>query len=179
VRGAFVAAVLALSLLACAAPGVPAPAPLLRLAPSSLGQTLALQQRLTVQTQGRSQQLDVALEADAQSVHLAVLDLGQVVARLEWDGQVLRESRAAGWPDAVRGERILSDLQLVYWPAEAIRAALPMGWTLAAQDGTRTLRSGERTAVQVRYPAAGAAELDNLVERYRIRIESRPWSASP
>jgi hypothetical protein len=175
---ALVAAVLVLSLAACATPSASTSAPLLRLQPSALGQTLALQQRLTVQAQGRIQQLDVALEADAQAVHLAVLDLGQVVARLEWDGHALRESRAAGWPDAVRGERILSDLQLVYWPAEAIRPALPAGWSLAVQDGMRSLRSGERTVLQVRYPAAGAAELENLVERYRIRIESRPWSAT-
>jgi hypothetical protein len=171
-------ALLALALAACAIGPAPAVVPLLRLSPAALGQTLALHQRLTVQAQGRSQQLEVALEADADGVRLAVLELGQTVARLEWDGRELQERRAAGWPDAVRGERILSDLQLVYWPAEAIRVALPAGWTLTMQEGARTLQFGELAVVQVRYPAAGAVELENLVERYRIRIDSRPWNTA-
>lgn len=171
---------LAFAIGACAARG-PAPmaAPLLRLGPAALGRTLALQQHLTVDARGRSQQLQVALEADAEAVRLAVLDLGQVVARLEWDGQQLRESRATGWPEAVRGERVLSDLQLVYWPPQAIRQALPAGWTLSEQDGLRALHFGERAVMRVRYPAANTAELENLVEGYRIRIESRSWSAIP
>lgn len=164
---------LALALTACASGPAPTAVPLLRLSPAALGQPLALQQRLTVDAQGRRQQLEVGLEADAQAVRLAVLDLGQTVARLEWDGRQLTEARAAGWPDAVRGERILSDLQLVYWPADAIRAALPAGWTFSVQPGERSLRLGERAVVQVRYPATDAAELENLVERYRIRIDSR------
>jgi hypothetical protein len=171
-------ALLALALAACATGSAPAAVPLLRLSPAALGQTLALHQRLTVDAQGRRQQLEVALEADTKGVRLAVLDLGQIVARLEWDGRELQESRAAGWPEAVRGERILSDLQLVYWPAEAIRPALPAGWTLATQGGVRSLQFGDLAVMQVRYPAAGVAELENLLQGYRIRIDSRPGSAT-
>lgn len=169
---------LVLTVAACATRMAPAAGPLLRLSPAALEQTLALQQRLTVDARGQRQQLEIAFEADAQGVRLAVLDLGRAVARLEWDGRELRETRAAGWPDAVRGDRILSDLQLVYWPAEAIRSALPPGWTLSAQPGMRSLDAGGRTVVQVRYPAADVVELENLSERYRIRIESGSWGVT-
>jgi len=161
-------------LAACASAARPAlTAPALRLSPASLGRSIALQQRLAVTTQGRTHLFEVALEVDPQAVRMAVLDLGQTVARLEWDGRHLKESRAPGWPDAVRGDRILGDLQLVHWPVEAIRQALPAGWTLEAQPHARTLLFGDEAVVRVRYTGAGEAELDQLAEGYRVRIESR------
>lgn len=171
----------ALLLAACAAGPRATPAmPQLWLSPASLGGPLALQQRLTVSAAGRSkQQLDVALEIERDAVRMAVLDLGQALARLEWDGRQLRETRAAGWPAAVRGERILNEMQLVLWPPDAIQAALPLGWTLAVQPDGRTLRFDGAAVVQVRYPSRDVAELENVAEGYRIRIESRPWSAAP
>jgi len=146
----------------------------LRLSPASLGRELALQQRLTVTVHGHSQQLDVALEVDAEAVRLALLAFGQTVARLDWDGRELKETRARGWPAAVSGARVLSDLQLVHWPAEAIRAALPAGLSLQAGDQGRLLRAGDTTLVQVRYPAPGTAELENLAGHYRLRLDAWP-----
>lgn len=145
----------------------------LRLSPVSLGRELALQQRMTVTAAGRSQQLDVALEADASTVRLVVLAFGQTLARMEWDGRTLNELRAPGWPASVTGGRVLSDLQLVHWPPEAIRTALPAGWELQSAPGSRTLRAGGATMVQVRYPSLGAAEIEHVAARYRVRLE--PW----
>lgn len=148
--------------------------PLLRLAPASLGRTLALRQQLTVAARGQTHRLDVILEADADSVRLALMNLGQTVARLEWDGQKLTESRASWWPAAVKGERILSDLQLVLWPAPAISAALPGGWTLDASDKERVLRRQDTVVATVNYTSATHAELVNLRDGYRLSIDSRP-----
>jgi hypothetical protein len=160
---------------ACATPR-PAPPPefTLRLAPASLGRELALQQRMTVTAFGRSQQLDVALEVDAQALHLAVLDFGQTVARLDWDGHDLQESKARGWPDTVTGARVLSDVQWVQWPVDAIRPALPAGWTLEASDAARVVRYQGAPVIRVRYPRAGVAELDNLAAHYQVRLLSAP-----
>lgn len=152
--------------------------PLLRLAPASLGRTLALQQQLTVTARGQTRRLDVILEADADSVRLAMMNLGQTVARLEWDGRELTQTRASWWPAAVKGERILSDLQLVLWPAQAISAALPGGWTLDAQDSERVLRRQGTVVATVNYPSATRAELVNLQDGYRLDIDSRPLGAS-
>lgn len=173
----WVAGVLPLLFAGCTAVDLPEPVPALRLSPASLGHPLVLVQRLTVTAQGQSQRLDVALEADADGVRMAVVALGQIVARLDWDGQTLRETRAAGWPETARGERILGDLQLVHWPAEAVRAALPPGWTLALAPGERILRHLGRPQVKVRYLSAEEVELENLAQGYRLRIESRPGSS--
>lgn len=145
----------------------------LRLSPASLGRELALQQRMTLTVHGFTQQMDVALEADAQAVRLAVMAFGQTVARLDWDGRELKESRARGWPPAVTGARVLGDLQLVHWPAAAIRAALPAGFSLD-EDGGRMLRVGDTVLARVRYPAPGSAELDNLAGHYRLRLDAWP-----
>ena len=160
----------------CALPRAPRALPepyALRLSPASLGRELSLQQRMTVTVYGHAQQMDVALEVDAQAVRLAVLAFGQTMARLEWDGRELQETRAPGWPPAVTGSRVLSDLQLVHWPADAIRAGLPMAYTLDATAQERVLRVGNVALARVRYPAPGAAEVENVVARYRLRLE--PW----
>ena len=167
-----VIALLAASLAACLDFGREEVPPL-RLAPASLGRTLALQQRLTVTVRGRSQQLEVALEADAEAVRLAMLFMGQAAARLEWDGAQLNETRAPGWPEVVRGDRILGDMQLMYWPAPAIRAALPAGWSLADDGTRRTLSNDGRVVVEVRRLDANTIELTNAADDYRLRVESR------
>jgi hypothetical protein len=177
--GTWLSALLALLLAAgCATSPTPTAnepdSPLLRLAPASLGRTLALQQQLTVAARGQTHRLDVILEADADSVRLAMMNLGQTVARLQWDGRELTETRVSWWPAAVKGERILSDLQLVLWPAQAISAALPGGWTLDAHAGERVLRREGTVVATVSYPSATRAELVNLRHGYRLSIDSHP-----
>ena len=104
-----------------------------------LGRDLAQQQQITVQVRGQTHRLDALLEADSGSVRLALISMGQVVARLEWDGVNLIESRAKWLPDFVQTERILSDLQFVYWPVAAIRSELPAAWGLDEEPGARLL----------------------------------------
>jgi hypothetical protein len=167
---------LSATLAGCALPRPPRSLPdaySLRLSPASLGRELTLQQRMTVSVHGHTQQMDVALEVDAQAVRLAVLAFGQTVARLDWDGRELHETRAPGWPPAVTGSRVLSDLQLVHWPADAIRAGLPMAYSLDATPQERVLRVGSTTLARVRYPVPGAAEVENVAAHYRLRLD--PW----
>jgi hypothetical protein len=161
--------ILTLAMAACAAPATP----LLRLPPSALQRTLALQQQLTVQASERTERVDVLLEADEHSVRVALVSLGQTGASLEWDGRDLRLVQAPWWPRAVSAERVLSDLQLVLWPAEAVRAALPAGWTLEATASERLLRQGSDVVMRVSYPSATSAQLEHLRDGYRIRIDSR------
>lgn len=148
--------------------------PQLRLAPALLGHALNLQQHLTLQSPGHDQQLDVLLEADARHVQLGLVALGQVAARLEWDGTTLAEERAPWWPQAVSGARILSDLQLTLWPVAAIQAALPAGWTLAESGNVRTLSQDGDVVTVVTRTAPSVVELDQRREHFKLKIESRP-----
>jgi hypothetical protein len=166
----------AAALAGCAtAPPPPAShaAPQLRLAPALLGHPLNLQQHLTLQAPGREQQLDVLLEADAQHVRMGVLAMGQVAARLDWDGTTLDESKAPWWPESVSGARILSDLQLTLWPAAAIQAALPPGWRLAEDGNLRTLTQDGQVVTVITRSSPLVVELDQRREHFRLKIESR------
>lgn len=171
-------AMIAAMLVACAAPPSASPpaaghsAVLLRLPPATLGRNLALQQTLVIDAAGQTRSVDVLLEADPEGVRLALLSLGQTAAKLTWDGTELRETRAAWWPAAVSGERILSDLQLVWWPVAEVRAALPPGWTLHETPNERSLTEGKELVSVVRYLSPTRVELENLRSGYRLRIES-------
>ena len=172
---AIASAAAALALAGCAA--VPPPTshetPQLRLAPALLGRSLNLQQHLTLQAPGRDQQLDVLLEADAQHVQLGVLAMGQVAARLDWDGTTLTESKASWWPAAVSGARILGDLQLTLWPVDAIQAALPAGWRLSEDGNVRTLTQHGQVVTVITRVNAQLVELDQRREHFKLKIESR------
>ena len=162
-------------LAACAAP--PAPVPddsilLLRLAPAALGQDMVARQHLQVQARERELRLEVLLEVDAQAVRLALLDLGQIVARLQWDGARLDSATVPGWPAAVSAERILSDLQLTYWPVAAIAQALPAGWTVEAEQQTRVLRQQGQTVVTITRESPTRTRFVHAREGYSLTINS-------
>jgi uncharacterized protein YbdZ (MbtH family) len=171
-----------LLLAACAGARVRAPAialPPLQLSPASLGQSLALQQRLVFSYGSHRSTLDALLEADADEVRLAVQALGQTGVTLRWDGHALEQQRAPWLPPQVRGERVLDDLQFALWPADAVRAALPAGWTLVEGDTTRQLEhDGTPWLVLERHDAAHQT-LRNLAEGYALDIESAPLESSP
>ena len=168
---------LSMALGACAGLAPASPQPLLRLSPASFGREVALQQRLDVAVGGVNRQLDAVLEVDATGLRLAVLVLGRTMARIEWNGDTLAESHAPGWPAVVGAERVLSDLQLMLWPADAIRAALPPGWTLEDTPRRRSLLSAGRPVVRIEHLSAGVSAMENLRAHYRIRVESRPIEA--
>lgn len=172
----------ALLLAACAGPRVRAPAialPPLQLSPASLGQPLALQQRLVFSYGSHRSTLDALLEADASEVRLAVQALGQTGVTLRWDGHTLQQQRAPWLPPQVRGERVLDDLQFALWPADAVRAALPAGWALVEQGATRQLEHDGTPWLVLERHDASHQTLRNLAEGYALDIESAPLESNP
>jgi hypothetical protein len=147
--------------------------PVLRLPPRALPAGLALQQRLTFDHGGRRDTLDALVESDAVSTRLLVHAQGQVALRLVWDGTTLDEQRAPWLPATVAGERVLADLQLVFWPVAAIRAALPAGWTIDEAGDRRELRDRGEPVVVVDGAGSGRARLQQRRENYVLEIESQ------
>lgn len=171
--------------LACVAvPGLVACAdgttatPLLRLAPSALGRSLALEQSIAIEAADRQHSMHALVEVDPVAVRLALLFAGRTGVSLVWDGHRMQQQQAPWWPEAVSAERVLSDLQLAWWPAQAIQAALPEGWSLVddgdAGGGRRTLRRAGVVVVEVRHPDAARTVLEHRGLGYRVTIESRP-----
>ena len=147
--------------------------PALRLPPSALPRPLALQQRLTFVHGDRREPVDAMVESDAQGTRLVIHAQGQVALRLDWDGSRLRQQRAPWLPAALDGERVLSDLQLVYWPVAAITAALAPGWALVEEGGGRTLRRGDTVVATVAYRGPLHVRLEQHALGYSLEIQSQ------
>jgi hypothetical protein len=150
----------------------------LRLAPAALGQSISVQQHLTVQRAGGTNDLDVALEVDASRVNVVGLAFGQRVLSLQFDGNKLTEWRHPMLPAQVRAADVLEDLQLTLWPMAEIARALPPGWTVEDQGLRRTLRLDGKVVTTIDYSGTprwqGTAVLDNVRYQYRLTIESAP-----
>ena len=178
VRHAAMFAFLALSLGACVEPESRPVGVGLKLRPAALGESISLQQRLDVEGQGRSAQLDLALEVDAARIDLVGLALGQRVLSLHYDGKTLQSWRHPMWPVQLRGEEVLENLQLTLWPVDAIRQALPVGWNVEESDLRRTILQDGLAIMVIDYSAlplwSGKIEVINLQFDYRITIQSVP-----
>lgn len=166
-----------LLLLAACATVPPPPARLgLQLAPAELGAAIELQQHLTIERNGKTDELDAALEVDANRLELVGLAFGQRVLSLNYDGVHMTEWRHFMLPAQVKAADILEDMQLTLWPLEAIRKALPDGWTIQDSNLERRLFMGDALICVIHYSAmprwSGTVQLENLRYHYRITIVS-------
>jgi hypothetical protein len=175
-----IAAAAALLALAACTPTATRPpsegAPLFALAPSALPGGLAEQQRLSFEHGDRRETVDAMVQADADAVRLVIHAQGQVALRLDWDGEQLAQKRMPWLPESLDGARVLSDLQLVFWPVEALRTQLPAGWTLEEAGPRRTLKDAQGTVAWVDREGANTRVLHQVRLRYRLRIDSVPVS---
>ncbi|MFZ6649486.1 DUF3261 domain-containing protein [Undibacterium sp. TJN25] len=159
--------------------------PLLQLSPASLGDSFSLVQRLSFSrldgAPAGAQSLDALLEADSDAVSLAGFALGQRILSMRWDGNAMQAQRHPRLPPEADPARILSDVQLVYWPAAAIRPALSEGWSLDETPDSRSLSHSGKLVVMVSYRTTpdrtGIVILENRVDGYRLQIESKLQSA--
>lgn len=171
---------LALLVLAgCAsAPPTLSSLPLLRLPPAALGTArFTLSQRLTVtqldQPDAPPQRVEVQLQLDASGLLLAGFAFGQRVLLMRWDGKALDVQRHTMLPAVVDTSRMLRDLCLTFWPADAVRAALPQGWTWIQTPAGQALQQDGQTRLIVQRPDTNIVEIVNLAEGYRLLIESQ------
>lgn len=171
---------LSLCLAGCATPqagvaarqAMAASMPVLRLPPSALPTPLALQQRLAFRHGDRRQTVDALVESDGANTRLVIHAQGQVALRLDWDGKELKQQRAPFLPAALDGERVLSDLQLVFWPVDAIAPTLPAGWSLRMEGQRRVLRQGDAIIATIDYPQPLQARLEQHALDYSLDITS-------
>ena len=171
-------AALAFLLLAGCATQKPSPVARLglKLAPAALGESISLQQHLTVERGGRIDELDAAIEIDAARVGMVGLAFGQRVLTIDYDGKELKTWRHLMLPAQVRGEDVLEDMQLALWPVGAVAAQLPPGWHIEETGMLRRLYLGDELVTTVAYSATprwnGTIKMDNLRYKYRLTIQS-------
>jgi hypothetical protein len=171
---------LGLLLGGCAtAPQAPVPARLgLKLAPAALGAAISVQQHLTVERNGRTDDLDVALQVEPEAIDVVGLAFGQRVLTLHYDGKELTSWRHVMLPSQVRAEDVLEDMQLTLWPAAAVAATLPQGWRIAEQGLGRTLYLDEEPVMRISYSGmprwSGTVVLENIRYHYKLTIQAAP-----
>ena len=166
---------IAILLAACVTPP-PAARIGLELSPADLGEEIAVQQHLTIERNGKTDQLDAALEVDANQLQLVGLAFGQRVLTLQYDGKKMTTWRHFMLPQQVRVEDILEDMQLTLWPVESIRAALPPGWTIQDDGLQRFIFLNDRLICAIQYSVmprwSGTVKLENFRYHYTITIQS-------
>jgi len=170
----------ALLLGACASTPPPVARLGLRLSPATLGQAISVQQHLKVERNGRTDDLDVALQVEPEAIDVVGLAFGQRVLTLRYDGKELTSWRHVMLPSQVRAEDVLEDMQLTLWPADAIAAALPSGWRVTEQGNRRTLYLDGEPIMNIAYSGtprwSGTVVLDNLRYHYKLTIQFAPES---
>ncbi|MYM25719.1 DUF3261 domain-containing protein [Duganella sp. FT135W] len=147
----------------------------LKLAPAALGTSISVQQHLKVERDGRTDDLDVALQVEPDAVDVVGLAFGQRVLTLHYDGKELSSWRHVMLPSQVRAEDVLEDIQLTLWPADAVAAALPPAWRVAEEGKVRTLSLDGEPIMRIVYSGdprwSGTVVLDNLRYHYKLTIQ--------
>ncbi len=146
----------------------------LQLSPASFGRSASLTQRITVSTSDRVQTVDALLEVDPTMVRVAFVSLAQTVGTLTWDGNSLDAQTSVHLPEALTPARILTDLQLVWWPVAAVKRELPAVFTLDADASRRVLSKAGVPIATVSFEGTGSRLKALLTHhgRYRLEIDS-------
>jgi hypothetical protein len=150
----------------------------LQLTPATFGETISVQQHLKVERRDRTDELDAALEIDAQNLELVGLAFGQRVLSLSFDGLKFKTWRHFMLPSQVQAEDILTDVQLTLWPIDAIQKELPAHWRIEEKNLHRSLYFKDSVVTSIEYSDAsrwrGTVILNNLRYQYRLTIQSAP-----
>ena len=172
-------AVLALAvalLAACATPVERAAPPERALALPGTLESRSFQQVLTVRLGGRERQFLAAGELCADALVLVLLSpQGLELLRLRHGADGLEVHRRDALPPGLTPRAILADLQLVYWPAPALRAAWGEDWALRESPRSRVLVHAGRPVARVEYtgPAWRApVTLAHEMLGYRLQVET-------
>jgi hypothetical protein len=169
----------AVVLAGCASTAPPPQARLgLKLPPAALGASISVQQHLKVERNGRTDDMDVALQVEPDAIDVVGLAMGQRVLTLHYDGKELTSWRHVMLPSQVKAEDVLEDMQLTLWPAAAVAAALPAGWRIEEQGATRVLYLDQEPIMHITYSGqprwSGTVVLENLRYHYKLTIQFAP-----
>jgi hypothetical protein len=105
--------------------------------------------------------------------------MGVRLFTLRHDGQRIQVEKAFAIPEAITPERLLADLQLVFWPLQPLQETLARaGYELGEiTPATRRLKRGDRLVAEVHYGSAdawsGRSWLVNLEFGYSLQIDSQ------
>jgi hypothetical protein len=121
----------------------------------------------------------VTVKGNAMSV-IGLNAMGIRLFTIRYDGEQVQVEKAFPVPGQITPERLLADLQLVFWPLASLEQPLrTVGFEVSEPvPGTRRLRRGGRLVAEVHSatndPWSGKSWLVNLEHGYSLQIDSAP-----
>ena len=173
---------LVLLLGACAgsAPTAPASSPWPLVAPASLGSERVVNQVVRGAFGSRELTFNCVVTVKDGSMTLVGMNsLGVRLFTIRYDGKEVHSETAPALQGAFMPERLLADLQLVFWPFASLEKPMhEAGWQLSEPvSGLRRLRHGERLIAEVHYagvdPWSARSWLVNFEHGYSLQIDSQ------
>lgn len=148
-------------------------------APSALNSERAANQVVHGAFGDREMTMNCVLSVrDGVATVVGLTALGVRAFTLKYDGTNVQVENDLPVPPQLTPERLLADIQLVFWPAPALKSALSkQGWELTEPyEHTRRLKRGGKLIAEVHYDAAepwsGRSWLVNLEHGYTLGIDS-------
>ena len=170
-----------LMLVACASTA-PRPVPVARplVAPASLGSDRLVSQIVRGAFGARELTLHcVVTVKDGAMTVVGLNSLGLRLFTIRYDGGDVQTESSPAMSELLMPERLLADLQLVYWPLASLSTPLAAaGWQLTEPAaGVRRLRRGEQLVAEAHYssgdPWSGRSWLVNFEFGYSLDIDSQ------
>ena len=170
-----------LTLVACASTApqtAPTPRPLV--SPASLGSDRVVNQVVRGAFGAREFTLNcVVTMKDGAMTLVGLNSLGVRLFTVRYDGNTVQSEAAPAMSGPLMPERLLADLQLVYWPLASLSQPMAAaGWQLSEPStGIRRLRRGEQLVAEAHYstgdPWSGRSWLVNFELGYSLQIDSQ------
>lgn len=157
----------------------PATAPLPLVAPASLGSERVVTQVVRGAFGSRELTFNcVVTVKDGAMTLVGVNSLGLRLFTIRYDGKTVNSEAAPAVQGALIPERLLADMQLVFWPFASLEKPLhEAGWQLSEPaPGIRRLRHGDRLIAEAHYvgadPWSARSWLVNFEHGYSLQIDS-------
>jgi hypothetical protein len=121
----------------------------------------------------------VKVQGEALTV-VGLTAMGVRAFTLHYDGKTIQVDHDLPVPPQLTPERLLADIELVFWPMNALNTAFAKtDWKVSEPySNTRRLRRGQTLVAEVHYenadPWRGRSWLANLQYGYTLGIESEP-----
>jgi hypothetical protein len=171
----------ALALAGCAAiPRATPPSPARPLMAPSVAGEHAVSQVVRGTTGARELIINCVVTLEKGTMTVVGLNaMGVRLFTIRHDGSQVVAEKGTGVPEQLTPERLIADLQLVFWPLTGLQPLRAAGFDISEPvPGTRRLRHGDRLVAEVHYagtdPWSGRSWLVNLEFGYSLQIDSQP-----
>jgi len=173
---------MALLMLGACAGVPPQPAASARplLAPASLGSERVVNQVVRGAFGSREITINcVVTVKDGAMTLVGLSSLGVRLFTIRYDGNAVQSETAPVLQGPLMPERLLADLQLVFWPLASLAKAMgAAGWQVTEPAaGVRRLRHGDQLVAEAHYagddPWSGRIWLVNFEHGYSLQIDSQ------